>query len=44
MAGKQILVDTGPVVALLRPDDAQHNVCVEQAKGLAYPLLTPGPS
>lgn len=43
MALEQVLVDTGPLVALLRPDDAKHLVCVEQVRSLRHPLLTSWP-
>ena len=40
MALEQILVDTGPIVALLRPDDSEHQICLAQAQTLRYPFLT----
>lgn len=39
-----ILTDTGPLVALLDTDDANHNVCLSIAQRLpAQPLLTTWP-
>jgi len=43
MALERVLVDTGPLVALLRPDDANHVVCSAQARSLPYPLITSWP-
>ena len=40
---EQVLVDTGPFVALLRPDDANHVICTEQARVLRRPFLTSWP-
>lgn len=40
MLPDRILVDAGPLVAILRPDDFQHQSCVHQARSLRYPLLT----
>ena len=37
---RQVLVDTGPLVALLDGSDAWHSVCVETSKELPVPLLT----
>jgi predicted nucleic acid-binding protein len=39
----QVLIDTGPLVALLATDDAQHDLCVEQARHLRSPFLTTWP-
>jgi predicted nucleic acid-binding protein len=39
MTGR-ILVDTGPLVAILSIRDRYHRVCVEQLKGLEAPLIT----
>lgn len=36
----RVLIDTGPLVALLAADDAQHNLCVEQARQLLSPFMT----
>jgi predicted nucleic acid-binding protein len=35
-----ILVDTGPLVAILSIRDRNHRACVEQLKGLEAPLIT----
>jgi len=40
MASERVLVDTGPLVALLADDDAEHDRCVEQSRTLAKPFLT----
>lgn len=37
---KPILVDTGPLVAILDRNDSWHELCVEQAKELRKPLIT----
>jgi uncharacterized protein len=36
----QILVDTGPLVAIVSPDDQYHEACVKTLAGLPGPLLT----
>ena len=38
-----ILVDTGPLVALFDPQDAQHERCVKTLKGIKEPLVTTVP-
>ena len=38
-----ILVDTGPLVALFDPQDAQHGRCVETLKGIDEPIVTTVP-
>lgn len=43
MTSERILVDTGPLVAMLRPDDAYHRTCIDQARTLPYPFLTSWP-
>jgi predicted nucleic acid-binding protein len=35
-----VLLYTGPLVALLRPDDQHHHVCVEQSKDLLRTMIT----
>ena len=37
---KRILVDTGPLVAILSPQDQQHESCVGTLRELPAPLLT----
>src|SRR5262245_10080248 len=39
----RVLLDTGPLVALLASDDLFHETCVEQLHSLAPPLLTTWP-
>jgi predicted nucleic acid-binding protein len=39
----RVLIDTGPLVAILAADDAQHNLCVEQSRQLRRPFLTTWP-
>lgn len=43
MARERVLVDTGPLVALLADDDSEHVRYVEQSKLLAKPFLTTWP-
>ena len=35
-----ILLDTGPLVALFDPQDAQHERCVKALKAIKEPLVT----
>jgi uncharacterized protein len=37
---RSILVDTGPLVAIVSKDDVHHQVCVETLASLPPPLLT----
>jgi uncharacterized protein len=37
---ERVLVDTGPLVAILRKNDAHHAVCAEQAKNLTHTMVT----
>lgn len=39
-----VLVDAGPLVALIDADDAHHQVCVETLEGLRDPLITVWPA
>jgi predicted nucleic acid-binding protein len=40
VAERRVLLDTGPLVALLAESDAQHRCCVETFAALSPPLLT----
>ena len=40
---RQIILDTGPLVAYLQPDDAFHDWAVSVARTLSGPLLTSEP-
>lgn len=37
---KRILVDTGPIVAILNPEDSYHQICLEASNGIDGPLYT----
>lgn len=37
---KRILVDTGPIVAILNPGDSYHQICVETSSAIDGPLFT----
>lgn len=43
MIRERILIDTGPVVALLAESDAEHTACVEQSRELPPPFFTSWP-
>jgi predicted nucleic acid-binding protein len=36
----RVLLDTGPLVAIVSERDQNHNLCVEQLRTLTSPLLT----
>ena len=40
MTPKRVLVDAGPLVALLSSDDAAHGTCSATAESLSLPLIT----
>ncbi|MFO0889988.1 MAG: PIN domain-containing protein [Isosphaeraceae bacterium] len=40
MTRSRVLVDTGPLVALVSRDDAQHRLCVDSLGTLQAPLFT----
>jgi len=37
---KRLLVDTGPLVAILSPDDEYHQTCAEALRRMPVPLLS----
>ena len=37
---KRLLVDTGPLVAILSPDDEYHQTCAEALRQMPVPLLS----
>lgn len=39
----RIIIDTGPIVAILSASDAYHTVCVEALKNITPPMLTTWP-
>src|SRR5688572_11773997 len=43
MARERVLVDTGPLVALLADNDAEHERCVQESHKLSKPFLTTWP-
>ena len=41
--GSKVLIDTGPIVAILSASDEYHEVCTEQLRKIKGPLLTSWP-
>jgi len=39
----RIIIDTGPIVAILSASDTYHTVCVEALKNITPPMLTTWP-
>jgi len=37
---ERILIDTGPIVALLNPEDSYHDICLETSNAIDGPLYT----
>lgn len=37
---RKLLIDTGPIVAIMLDSDEHHEVCVEQLRSIGGPLLT----
>ena len=37
---KRVLIDTGPLVAILSPDEDTHELCLSTLKGLSNPPIT----
>jgi len=37
---ERVLIDTGPLIAVVSTRDEHHKVCVEELKGLRPPLIT----
>jgi len=37
---EQVVIDTGPIVALLNPNDSEHNRCIEAVRRVPLPMVS----